>query len=133
MDPFDSTEDKLAGRAEGAPGATVIALSKREPEGRQPRAVRQQNVQSDARNHWPMSKSSKGEVSMYCLGSYLIEEARDSGFHDLARDLEGVFGGFLRMMPRAQQAEALQVSYELAMSNEETVCRPQLRLVHSRD
>lgn len=71
-------------------------------------------------------------VALYCLAATLADEAARGGFAEFARALEQALGGFLATMPREQQADALRISYEMALGGGEASA-PRLRLVHSRD
>lgn len=73
-----------------------------------------------------------GAVEMYCKATMVADEASRNGFRDLARSLETTISGFLKAMPREQQARALQLSYELALGGVEPA-PPRLRLAYSRD
>lgn len=71
-------------------------------------------------------------VNLYCLATALADEASRTGFRDFARDLESALNSFLSLMPRDQQAEALRMSYEMALGGEDPA-PPRLRLAWSRD
>lgn len=73
--------------------------------------------------------------SLYCLAAMVADEASQAGFRDFARAIETALGGFLATLPADQQANALRLSYEIAMNSvadgDETAA-PRLRLVYSR-
>lgn len=71
-------------------------------------------------------------VSLYCMASMVANEASRDGHAGLAKSLELALEGFLTELPRDQQFQALQLSYELALEGESPV-PPRLRLVYSRD
>lgn len=71
-------------------------------------------------------------VSLYCLGSMVANEASRDGHSGFAKSIEAALQGFLTELPRDQQSQALQLSYELALEGESPV-PPRLRLVYSRD
>ena len=78
-------------------------------------------------------ESGAGEaLHLYCLAAAVADEASQGGFHDFARALESALGGFLAGLPREEQAEALRLSYELALRGAEPA-PPRLRLVFSRE
>jgi hypothetical protein len=73
--------------------------------------------------------------SLYCLAAMVADEASQAGFRDFAKAIEGALNGFLATLPAEQQANALRLSYELAMnrvSDGEEAAQPRLRLVYSR-
>ena len=76
--------------------------------------------------------ATSGAVSVYCLATLVAEEAQRNGCEDFAKSLETVLSGFLAGLPREQQAQALRLSYEMAVGGENPT-QPKLRLVYSRD
>lgn len=73
--------------------------------------------------------------SLYCLAAMVADEASQFGFRDFARDVEAALSKFLATLPAEQQANALRLSYEIAMnavSGSEEAAPPRLRLVYSR-
>lgn len=73
--------------------------------------------------------------SLYCLAAMVADEASQAGFRDFARAIEAALSGFLATLPADQQANALRLSYELAMNSVvegEDAPAPRLRLVYSR-
>lgn len=74
-------------------------------------------------------------ASLYCLAAMVADEASQTGFRDFAKDLEAALGKFLATLSPEQQANALRLSYEIAMSaidDSEEAVTPRLRLVYSR-
>ncbi|WP_146256037.1 hypothetical protein [Aestuariivirga litoralis] len=75
-------------------------------------------------------------ASLYCLAAMVADEASQAGFRDFAKAIEAALGGFLATLPAEQQANALRLSYELAMNSvdDDTAepAAPRLRLVFSR-
>lgn len=74
-------------------------------------------------------------TSLYCLAAMVADEASGSGFREFAKDLEAAMGKFLSSLPTDRQANALRLSYEIAMnaaSAEQEAPAPRLRLVYSR-
>ena len=75
-------------------------------------------------------------TSLYCMVAMVADEASEAGFRDFAKALEAAMGGFLASLPADQQADALRLSYELAMGRmedgEAAAPPPRLRLVYSR-
>ncbi len=71
-------------------------------------------------------------AALYCLAAALADEVSRAGFRDFARALESAIGGFLSGLPREQQADALRLSYEMALAGEDPA-PPRLRLAYSRD
>ncbi len=74
----------------------------------------------------------KGAVHVYCMAALVADEASLSGFRDFAQGLETLLGSFLASLPRADQEQALRLSYEMALRGEDAT-PPRLRLVSSRD
>lgn len=72
-----------------------------------------------------------GALHLYCLGTLMADEASRSGFHDFAHSLEAALSGLLSGLTREEQAEALRLSYEMALGAGEPA-PPRLRLVYSR-
>jgi len=73
--------------------------------------------------------------SLYCLAAMVADEASHTGFREFAKDLEAALGKFLATLPADQQANALRLSYEIAMNavvEGEEAAAPRLRLVYSR-
>ncbi len=73
--------------------------------------------------------------SLYCLAAMVADEASHAGYRDFARAIETALHGFLATLPADQQANALRLSYELAMNSAadgEETSTPRLRLVYSR-
>ena len=65
----------------------------------------------------------------------VADEASQAGFRDFAKAIEAALGSFLATLPSDQQANALRLSYELAMNSVdegEEPAAPRLRLVYSR-
>lgn len=65
----------------------------------------------------------------------VADEASGSGFREFAKDLEAALGKFLASLPADQQANALRLSYEIALNaveDSEEAPAPRLRLVYSR-
>ena len=74
-------------------------------------------------------------ASLYCLAAMVADEASQTGFREFAKDLEAALGKFLATLPADQQANALRLSYEIAMNrleDGEEDSQPRLRLVYSR-
>ena len=74
-------------------------------------------------------------ASLYCLAAMVADEASAAGFQDFAKALESALGGFLAALPPDQQANALRLSYEIALGGGEDgdeTATPRLRLVYSR-
>lgn len=71
-------------------------------------------------------------VNLYCMAAALADEASRTGHRDFARALESAIGGFLSGLPREQQADALRLSYEMALGGEDPA-PPRLRLAYSRE
>ncbi|HLF22160.1 MAG TPA: hypothetical protein VI582_06630 [Aestuariivirga sp.] len=80
----------------------------------------------------PVEEKATGEVSIYCLASFIVEEAQANGCRGFAKSLETALAELLAGMPRNSQAQALRLSYEMALGGE-SAARPKLRLVYSRD
>jgi hypothetical protein len=73
------------------------------------------------------------DVTMYCLGSILAEQAHRSNRGDFGKLMESALAGLLEAMPRTSQSRALRLSYELSVAEEPLpVQRPKPRLVYSR-
>jgi hypothetical protein len=73
------------------------------------------------------------DVTMYCLGSILAEQAHRSNRGAFGKLMENALAGLLEAMPRTSQGQALRLSYELAMVEEPLPApKPKLRLVYSR-
>jgi hypothetical protein len=73
------------------------------------------------------------DVTMYCLGSILAEQAHRSDRGEFGKLMETALAGLLEAMPRAKQSQALRLSFELAVVDEPLpVQKPNLRLVYSR-
>ena len=65
----------------------------------------------------------------------VADEASQTGFREFAKDLEAALGKFLAGLPQDQQANALRLSYEIAMNavdESAEAAPPRLRLVYSR-
>ena len=63
----------------------------------------------------------------------VADEASRNGFRDFAQALEAALGE-LPLWPAAdEQAKALRLSYEMALTRRRSQHRPRLRLVYSRD
>jgi hypothetical protein len=78
-------------------------------------------------------ESGAGEaLHLYCLAAAVANEASQGGFPDFARALENALCGFLSGLPREEQAEALRLSYEIALGGAEPA-PPRLRLIYSRE
>lgn len=74
-------------------------------------------------------------TSLYCLAAMVADDASGNGFREFAKDLEAALGKFLATLPDDQQANALRLSYEIAMnaaSGGQETPAPRLRLVYSR-
>ncbi|WP_421695541.1 hypothetical protein [Aestuariivirga sp.] len=71
-------------------------------------------------------------VKLYCMGAMVADEASREGFRDLARTFEAALSSFLSGLSRTDQGEALRLSYEAALGDEDAA-PPRLRLVYSRD
>lgn len=71
-------------------------------------------------------------VNLYCLAATVADEASRHGFRDLAKSLESAISAFLSSLPRQDQADALRLSYELALGSDDAA-PPRLRLIYSRD
>lgn len=74
-------------------------------------------------------------ASLYCLAAMVADEASGNGFREFAQEMEAAMGKFLAGLPSDQQANALRLSYEIAMNAEdasEEAPAPRLRLVYSR-
>ena len=74
-------------------------------------------------------------ASLYCLAAMVADEASQTGFREFAKDLEIALAKFLATLPTDQQANALRLSYEIAMGGAhegEEAAQPRLRLVYSR-
>ncbi|MGQ0485514.1 MAG: hypothetical protein ACT4SY_09215 [Hyphomicrobiales bacterium] len=80
----------------------------------------------------PIAEQTTGKVSVYCLASFIVEEALANGCRSFAKSLETALAELLAEMPREQQAQALRLSYEMAFRGE-SAARPKLRLVYSRN
>lgn len=80
----------------------------------------------------PAEERATGQVSVYCLASFIVEEAQASGCRGFAKSLEAALDDLLATMPRDRQEQALRLSYEMALGGE-SAARPKLRLVYSRD
>jgi hypothetical protein len=73
------------------------------------------------------------DVTMYCLGSILAEQAHRSNRGAFGKLMENALAGLLEAMPRESQGQALRLSYELAVVDEpQPAPKPKLRLVYSR-
>ena len=79
-----------------------------------------------------IEEQATGDVSVYCLASFIVEEALANGCRGFAKSLEKALAELLAEMPRDKQAQALRLSYEMALGGE-SAARPKLRLVYSRD
>lgn len=73
-----------------------------------------------------------GAVTLYCMGAMMADEASRSGFRTFARAIETALTGLLSDLTREEQAQALRLSYEMALGGDEAA-PPRLRLVYSRD
>ena len=65
----------------------------------------------------------------------VADEASGSGFREFAKDIEAALGKFLASLPTDHQANALLLSYEIALNpveDGEEAPAPRLRLVYSR-
>lgn len=65
----------------------------------------------------------------------VADEASQAGFRDFARAIEAALGSFLAGLPVDQQANALRLSYEIALGggdDSDEAAPPRLRLVYSR-
>lgn len=74
-------------------------------------------------------------ASLYCLAAMVADEASQAGYRDFAKAMENAIGAFLATLPTDQQANALRLSYEIAMNGMEDGAdapAPRLRLVYSR-
>lgn len=71
-------------------------------------------------------------VNLYCLAASVADEASRHGFRDFARNLENAIAAFLAALPKQDQADALRLSYELALGSADAA-PPRLRLIYSRD
>jgi len=80
----------------------------------------------------PIAEQATGKVSVYCLTSFIVEEALANGCRGFAKSLETALAELLAEMPREQQAQALRLSYEMALGGA-GAAPPKLRLVYSRD
>ena len=80
----------------------------------------------------PIAEQATGKVSVYCLTSFILQEALANDCRGFAKSLETALEELLADMPREQQAQALRLSYEMALRGESAE-RPKLRLVYSRD
>jgi hypothetical protein len=80
----------------------------------------------------PAEENATDEVSVYCLTSFIVEEALANGCRGFATSLERALEELLAEMPRDRQAQALRLSYEMAVGGD-NAARPKLRLVYSRD
>jgi hypothetical protein len=72
-------------------------------------------------------------LTITCLVSQVVDEARRRGLPDMANRLEDCFVDLLAQLPKQEKATALMFSYATLVSDGESARRPQLRLVHSRD
>lgn len=82
----------------------------------------------------PLADAPKAAI-LYCLSAMVVDEASEAGFAEFARAIEGAMGRLLSTLPAEQQATALRLSYELAVSGfrqDEAAPPPRLRLVYSR-
>lgn len=82
----------------------------------------------------PFSDAPK-TTSLYCLAAMVADEASENGHREFAKDIEAALGKFLATLPVDQQANALRLSYEIALnavSDSEEAAPPRLRLVYSR-
>ena len=79
-----------------------------------------------------IEEQATGKVSVYCLASFIVEEALANGCRGFAKSLETGLAELLADMPRKQQAQALRLSYEMALRGE-SATPAKLRLVYSRD
>ncbi|MCA3555652.1 hypothetical protein [Aestuariivirga sp.] len=74
-------------------------------------------------------------ASLYCLAAMVADEASLAGHRDFSKAIETAMDGFLATLPPDQQANALTLSYEIAMNcagDSEEPTKPRLRLVYSR-
>lgn len=74
-------------------------------------------------------------ASLYCLAAMVVDEAAGAGFDRFAKAIEAALGDFLATLPEDQQATALRLSFELAVSGlqeSEVAAAPRIRLVYSR-
>ena len=90
-------------------------------------------TERDERN-LPFSEAPK-TASLYCLAAMVADEASENGFREFAKDIEIALGKFLATLPTDQKANALRLSYEVALnaaSGSEDAAPPRLRLIYSR-
>jgi hypothetical protein len=73
-----------------------------------------------------------GTVSVYCLASFIVEEALANGCRGFAKSLETALAELLAAMPRDNQEQALRLSYEMALRGA-GASHSKPRLVYSRD
>ena len=74
-------------------------------------------------------------VNVYCMATLVAEEAARSGQISFAKSIEECLAEFLAELPREQQRLALKLSFEMAMSENQSDAQPappKLRLVYSR-
>lgn len=78
---------------------------------------------------------TSNEVTLYCLGAILAEQAFRNSCAEFGKMLEPALEALLKSMPRDLQGQALQLSYEMAVAGvvDEAPVKPKLRLVYSRD
>jgi hypothetical protein len=82
----------------------------------------------------PKSETSQ-EVTLYCLGAILAEQAFRNSCAEFGKMLEPALDALLKSMPRDLQGQALRLSYEMAVAGTpgDVPAKPKLRLVYSRD
>lgn len=73
-----------------------------------------------------------GVAEVYCLATMVAEEAKQSGCDAFAKSLEGALETFLASLSADLRRQALKLSYELAMGQDDPA-PPRLRLAYSRD
>jgi hypothetical protein len=78
------------------------------------------------------TNEASNEVTLYCLGAILAEQAFRNSCAEFGKMLEPALDALLKSMPRDLQGQALRLSYEMAMAGDPPV-KPKLRLVYSRD
>ena len=66
------------------------------------------------------------------MTALVADEASREGYPGFARAVEDALGALLSGMTRAQQGEALRLSYEMTLDGD-AAAPPRLRLVYSRD
>jgi hypothetical protein len=81
------------------------------------------------------TNDTSSEVTLYCLGAILAEQAFRNSCAEFGKMLEPALDTLLKSMPRDLQWQALRLSYEMAMAGVpgEAPVKPKLRLVYSRD